>query len=112
MDFCGDANEVPGDSIIEETMNNYGGSLIGTSQGTRWDSDREIDWFVVSCQQKIVQPPVALQQILRSYPPSNPHQVLRQGFASSHPGDGSLLEPPSRSRSRPMERGCPKCVGQ
>ena len=60
--FCGDANELPGDSIIEETMNNYGGSLIGTNQGTRWDSDREIDWFVVSCQQKIVQPPVALQQ--------------------------------------------------
>ena len=67
--FCGDANEVPGDSFIEETMANYGGRLFGIHQGTRWDSDREIDWFVVNSPQKIAQPPVAIQQRLSDHIP-------------------------------------------
>ena len=43
--FCGDANEIPGDSTIEAALVAQGGTTLQINRGTRWQSDREIDWF-------------------------------------------------------------------
>ena len=45
---CGDANELPGDSTIACTLRAYGGTPLSTGRGSRWSSDREIDWFASS----------------------------------------------------------------
>ena len=44
---CGDANELPHDSVLASVFHFHGASVKGINQGTRWDSDREIDWFAV-----------------------------------------------------------------
>lgn len=41
----GDANEVPGDSLLADCLATYRGQLLAEGVNTRWDSNREVDWF-------------------------------------------------------------------
>ena len=42
------ASEILQDSTIEVTLRAYGGEVLVQNQGTRWDSNREIDWLCTS----------------------------------------------------------------
>ena len=54
--FCGDANEIPGDSTIEAALVAQGGTTLQINRGTRWQSDREIDWFNCNDHSLCLQP--------------------------------------------------------
>ena len=46
--FGGDYNEIPKDSHFLDVASSLGGSLISSGQPTRWEGEREIDFFVGS----------------------------------------------------------------
>lgn len=52
----GDANEVPGDSLIEDCFRTYGAHVLAQSSSTRWESSREIDWFSTNHRHALSQP--------------------------------------------------------
>ena len=43
--FCGDANEVADCSLIGNSLAAFAGTTLQMGRGTRWESNREIDWF-------------------------------------------------------------------
>lgn len=69
----GDSNEIPGKSSLEITLNNFGGRVIAQGTNTRWESDREIDWFVTNCPRDL-DPPQCL-----NYHWSD-HKMIQSGF--------------------------------
>lgn len=52
----GDANEVPGDSLLADCLQSYGGDLLAQGTNTRWNSTREVDWFVSNKPMLLDQP--------------------------------------------------------
>ena len=44
--LMGDFNEEPGNSCVAEVLEAHGGQTLRVRRGTRWDSQREVDWFV------------------------------------------------------------------
>ena len=56
--FCGDANEIPEDSMISNTLAAFAGTTLQTFRGTRWESDREVDWFSTNAPNAVEGPVV------------------------------------------------------
>ena len=52
----GDANEVPGDSLLADCLASYGGQVLAQGVNTRWNSSREVDWFVTNVPDILEQP--------------------------------------------------------
>ena len=52
----GDANEVPGDSLIGDCLQTCGGVICAQGCSTRWESSREIDWFATNLRDALSQP--------------------------------------------------------
>ena len=52
----GDANEVPGDSCIQTTLECYRGAVLAQNSPTRWEGNREVDWIATSQSDQVVQP--------------------------------------------------------
>ena len=44
---CGDANEIPDDSVLASCFQFHGAVIPRSHQGTRWESNREIDWYAI-----------------------------------------------------------------
>ena len=53
--FGGDFNEVPGDSLMAETVQALNGSLSTLGKPTRFEGRREIDWFCSNCPHMVSQ---------------------------------------------------------
>ena len=52
----GDSNEVPMQSTVEHVLRSYGGQTLSQGTGTRWESDREIDWFCTNFVRAVEDP--------------------------------------------------------
>ena len=52
----GDANEVPGDSCIQTTLECYRGAVLAQNSPTRWEGTREVDWIATSQSDQVAQP--------------------------------------------------------
>ena len=52
----GDSNEVPGDSVIQTTLESYGGRVLAQGIPTRWEGNREIDWVASDFPSQVSSP--------------------------------------------------------
>lgn len=64
---CGDANVLPGDSQLISYLSGINGQILSIGQGTRWNSDREIDWFVTNSRDLVEFPPKAVDQVFSDH---------------------------------------------
>ena len=51
----GDFNAIPEESTCSAIAEYYGGTVLATEEGTRWTSDRVIDWFCSNAPNRVAQ---------------------------------------------------------
>eukprot|EP00435_Cladocopium_sp_Y103_P043026 s1688_g12.t1 len=52
----GDFNEIPGDSMVSDILQGYGGTVLAQGIPTRWNGFREVDWFATNHSQFLTYP--------------------------------------------------------